>query len=224
PRAQPGSGRGGPATHALTRSSCEWRAPRERSLKGKAEPVAARRAISDLGVSRTRGLEGATSRLVGRDRELASARELVSSVLEGSGGVLYLVGEPGIGKTRLLSEIRAGFERSKPEHGRALWIEGRCVSYGESMPYWPFQDLLRSWLGVAADDPELRVRVALRRNVDRLFGDGAMEIYPYLGALLGLTLEPDAASRLAEPSPEASQYRTLGVIRELLRRLGQDRP
>src|SRR5437868_3103131 len=127
----------GPETHALTRSSFEWSDPQELSLKGKAEPVAARRAISDLGVSRTRGLEGATSRLVGRDRELASARELVSSVLEGSGGVLYLVGEPGIGKTRLLSEIRAGFERSKPEHGRALWIEGRCVSYGESMPYWP---------------------------------------------------------------------------------------
>jgi ABC-type oligopeptide transport system substrate-binding subunit/class 3 adenylate cyclase len=222
--AGPGSVLVGPETHSLTRSSFEWSDAQELTLKGKARPVAARRAISDLGVSRSRGLEGATSRLVGRDRELATARELVDSVLEGSGGVLYLVGEPGIGKTRLLSEIHEVFERSKPEHGRALWIEGRCVSYGESMPYWPLQDLLRSWLGVAADDPELRVRVALRRNVDRLFGDGAMEIYPYLGSLLGLSLEPDAAARLAELSPEASQYRTFEVIRELLRRLAVDGP
>ncbi|MFL5766803.1 MAG: ABC transporter substrate-binding protein [Actinomycetota bacterium] len=222
--AEPGSVLVGPETHSLTRGSFEWSDPQELSLKGKAETVAARRAISDLGVSRSRGLEGATSHLIGRDRELSSARELVDSVLEGSGGVLYLVGEPGIGKTRLLSEIRDAFESSKPEHGRALWIEGRCVSYGESMPYWPFQDLLRSWLGVASDDPELRVRVALRRHVDRLFGASALEVYPYLGSLLGLSLEPDAGARLAELSPEASQYRTFEVVRELLRRLANDGP
>src|SRR4051812_45921554 len=222
--AEPGSVLVGPETYALARTSFEWTDAQDLALKGKAQPISARAATSDLGVSRSRGLEGATSRLVGRDRELASANELVSAVLEGSGSVLYLVGEPGIGKTRLLSEIRDDFESTRAPHGRALWIEGRCVSYGESMPYWPFQDLLRSWLGVAADDPELRVRVALRRSVDRLFPETAMEIYPYLGSLLGLTLEPDAAVRLAELSPEASQYRTFEVIRELLRRLAEDGP
>jgi ABC-type oligopeptide transport system substrate-binding subunit len=68
------------------------------------------------------------------------------------------------------------------------------------------------------------VRIALRRNVERLFGSRSPEVYPYLGSLLGLTLEPDAPPRLAELSPEALQYRTFEVIRELLRRLAEDGP
>jgi ABC-type oligopeptide transport system substrate-binding subunit/class 3 adenylate cyclase len=220
----PGSILVGPETYRLTRSLFEWSDPAQLVLKGKAKPVAARRVTGALRDSGHRGLEGATAHLVGRQRELASARETVDAVLSGAGGVLYLIGEPGIGKTRLLAELRSIVASSAPEHGRALWIEGRCVSYGESMPYWPLRDLLRSWVGTAADDPELRVRVALRRNVDRLFDTRAPEIYPYLGALLGLTLEPEAARRLAELSPEALQYRTFEVIREALRRLAEDGP
>jgi ABC-type oligopeptide transport system substrate-binding subunit len=92
------------------------------------------------------------------------------------------------------------------------------------MPYWPFRDLLRSWLGVLADEPELRVRVALRRTLDRLFGDRVLEIYPYLGAMLGIALEPEGRTRLAELSPEALQYRTFEVVRALFARLAEDGP
>ena len=60
----------------------------------------------------------------------------------------------------------------------ATWLEGRCVSYGESMPYWPFRDLLHSWLGTSADEPELRLRVTLRRHVARLFGERAARSSP----------------------------------------------
>jgi ABC-type oligopeptide transport system substrate-binding subunit len=92
------------------------------------------------------------------------------------------------------------------------------------MPYWPFRDLLRSWLGVLADEPELRVRVALRRNLERLFGERVLEVYPYLGAMLGIALEPDAQGRLDELSPEALQFRTFEVVRGLLGRLAEDGP
>ena len=173
---------------------------------------------------RTRGLEGVQARLIGRDRELDAGRDAVAGVLAGTGGILLVTGEPGIGKTRLLAELHDLFDAGSPQHGRALWLEGRCVSYGESLPYWPFRDLLRAWIGVLADEPELRVRVALRRMVERSFGARSAELAPYLAALLGLTLEPDAAKRLAELSPEALQYRTFEVVRELISRLTQDGP
>src|SRR4029453_10400294 len=131
----------GEETHRRVSPVFAWSEPRELELKGKAEPVTAYRV----------------------DGVLAAPA--------GAGGILYLPGDPGIGKTRLTAELRRHVEDAPApaEQRRPLWIEGRCVSYGESMPYWPFRDLLRSWLGVLADEPELRVRLALRRTLDGLF-------------------------------------------------------
>jgi ABC-type oligopeptide transport system substrate-binding subunit/class 3 adenylate cyclase len=223
--AAPGTVLVGSETHRLLEPLLEWGEPQELVLKGKDLPVVARAAIGVRGSpGRRRGLDQTLTRLVGRERELASASRAVDAALAGAGGILFLTGEPGIGKSRLLADLRSLFEHAEAGHGRPLWIEGRCVSYGESMPYWPFRDLLRSWLGVLSDEPELRVRVALRRSVDRLFGDRAPEIHPYLAAVLGVMLEPDGAARLSELSPEALQYRTFEVVRTLIRRLADEGP
>ena len=215
----------GEQTFRLVEPMFDWGPATSFDLKGKSAPVVARAALAATGTTvRTRGLEGVQARLIGRDRELDTGRDKVDGVLAGTGGILLVTGEPGIGKTRLLAELHDLFDAGSPQHGRALWLEGRCVSYGESLPYWPFRDLLRAWIGVLADEPELRVRVALRRMVERSFGARSAELAPYLAALLGLTLEPDAARRLAELSPEALQYRTFEVVRELISRLTQDGP
>jgi ABC-type oligopeptide transport system substrate-binding subunit/class 3 adenylate cyclase len=223
--AEPGTVLVGEETYRRVAPVFAWSDAHRLDLKGKAEPVTAYRADGVLAApGHARELTAEQVRLVGRERELALAVDVADAALAGSGGILYLTGEPGIGKTRLIAELRAHVEQAPSDQRRALWIEGRCVSYGESMPYWPFRDLLRSWLGVLADEPELRVRVALRRTLDGLFGARVLEVYPYLGAMLGLSLEPEARDRMAELSPEALQYRTFAVIRELLARLAEDGP
>ncbi len=221
--ARPGSVLVGEDTQHLVAPVFSWSPGVPYELKGKAEPVTAFQVTGVVGAS-TRGQAGSAAHMVGRERELAVLREAMDSVLAGRGGIVFIGGDPGIGKTRLLQELRHVFESFTPPHGRTLWLEGRCVSYGESMPYAPFRDLLRSWLGVQTDEPELRVRVALRRQVDRLFGEQAPQIVPYLAALLGLRQDPEAAARLAELSPEALQYRTFEVARTLLDRLAADGP
>ncbi|HEY1334667.1 MAG TPA: AAA family ATPase, partial [Myxococcaceae bacterium] len=223
--AAPGAVLVGEDTVRLVETAFEWGPPQEVEAKGKAEPVPARTALRSLGATgRSRGLPGVHTPLVGRERELDVAREAMAEVLAGAGSILFVTGEPGIGKSRLLAEIRDAFEESAAAVGEPTWLEGKCVSYGESFPYWPFRDLVRDWLEVGFDDPELRVRVALRRRLERLFGDRALEVYPYLGAMLGLALEPDAAARLADLSPEALQYRTFEVVRALFRRLAESGP
>jgi ABC-type oligopeptide transport system substrate-binding subunit/class 3 adenylate cyclase len=202
-----------------------WGSRTELELKGKAEPVTAFPAMELAAEGRSgRGVPGVTTPFVGRERELEEGRETVRAVMAGSGSVLVIVGEPGIGKSRLLDELRRELEETPAPARPATWLEGRCVSYGESMPYWPFRDLLRSWLGSSLDEPELRTRVTLRRQLERLFGPAAAEVYPYLGAVLGISLEPEAGERLSELSPEALQFRTFEVIRELVARIAEAGP
>jgi ABC-type oligopeptide transport system substrate-binding subunit/class 3 adenylate cyclase len=222
--APPGTVLVGADTHRLVEGLFDWGEARRLELKGKAAAVTAYPLDGVRSVAgRFRGMATVHAPLVGRSREIALGRQALDDLLGGSGGVLFVTGEAGIGKTRLVLELRDQFERS-PSERKPLWLEGRCVSYGESLPYWPYRDLLRDWLGAGLDEPELRVRVSLRRNVERLFGPRAPEIYPYLGSMLGLALEPDAGARLAELSPEALQYRTFEVVGTLIARLAEEGP
>ena len=164
--------------------------------------------------------------MIGREAELALADSLVEGVvLGGSGAILFLSGEPGIGKTRMMQELRRARPRGdSPRTAVRSGSRAGASATASRSPYWPFRDLLRSWLGVAPDEPDLRVTIALRRAVDRLFGARAGELTPYLGALLELSFGPDADAKLAELSPEAAQFRTFEVVRHLIQRLAEDGP
>jgi len=219
--AEPGSVLVDEATHRAVERLFEWGEARELDVKGKSEPVAAWPVAGVAAAGRTqRGLPGVETRLVGRSRELGQGREALEALRAGRGGVLVVAGDAGIGKTRLLNELRELAEREG-----SSWLEGRCVSYGESLPYWPFRDLLRGeWIGAAPEEPELRVRVGLRRRLDQLFGDRAHELYPYLGGLLEVALEHEAEARTSQLSPEALQWRTFEVVGQLFARLAESAP
>ena len=218
--AEPGAVLVDDATHRAVEGLFEWGEPRALELKGKSEPVAAWPVAAVAAAGRTRGLPGVETRLVGRSRELGLGREALAALGAGRGGVLVVAGDAGIGKTRLLNELRELAEREG-----SCWLEGRCVSYGESLPYWPFRDLLRGeWIGAGAEEPELRVRVGLRRRLEQLFEDHADELYPYLGSLLEVALEHEAAARTSELSPEALQWRTFEVVGQLFARLAESAP
>jgi class 3 adenylate cyclase/tetratricopeptide (TPR) repeat protein len=173
----------GAQTQRLIAPAFAWGEPRELRLKGKAEPVLAHPVRELEGVSDALPETAAPSTLVGRDEELAAAAEAVDAVREGSGGVLVVSGDAGIGKTRLAAELRARFDAAG---GTGLWLTGRCVSYGESVPYWPFRALLRDWLRRDADT-EGDVGETLRARLAALLGERAAEVEPLLGAVLGLT-------------------------------------
>jgi len=204
---------------------CEWSEPQELELKGKSETVRAWEAKALLpSAGRQRGLPGVEAPLFGRETELEQGWETLERLLGGAGGILFLEGEAGIGKSRLLLELRSRFEQAQSDaHG--FWLEGRCVSYGETLPYWPFRDLLRGeWLGAGQDEADLRVRIALRRRLEELFSERTHELYPYLATLLGLSLEGEDDERVATLSPEALQYRTFEVVRTLLERMAERSP
>ena len=206
------------ATGRLVSSLFDLRPSGPLVLKGKSTPVPAveildRRVV----VGKLRGIAGLTSPLVGRDRELALLQDSVAAVTEGRGQIVAVMGEAGIGKSRLVNEV----QQANPQ---VRWLEGRCLSYAGAIPYFPFQDLLREWLGVSAGDHEAKVRIELRTALDRTFGAQGDEVYPYLGTLLHLPLESGAAERIADLSAESLQHETFNVIREWAVHLTAEQP
>jgi ABC-type transport system substrate-binding protein/class 3 adenylate cyclase len=222
--AEPGGVLVAASTRRLLEAQFSWGASRELELKGKTAPVVAHELTGVASGAATEARAARHGALVGREREMRAGREAVGAVLDGNGGIVFLSGEPGIGKSRLIQELHAEFAGRRPQAGRALWLEGRCVSYGESLPYWPYRDLLRELIGVSRDEPELRARVALRRSVEQLFDEQADEIHPYLATMLGISLDPTSQGRVAHLSPEALRYRTFEVIGTLVSRLAADGP
>jgi ABC-type transport system substrate-binding protein/class 3 adenylate cyclase len=155
--------------------------------------------------------------LVGRDFELTVLERTADHLVEGRGVIVSIMGEPGIGKTRLVAEIRGHY------HDRIRFVEGRGISYAQTFPYWPIRDLLREWLGVGASTPEARVRLELKAQLAELFDD-ADEVYPFFASLMGLTLEPDAAQRIRELNREGVQSQTFEYFSDLLVHLSEEMP
>ncbi|MGH2429263.1 MAG: AAA family ATPase [Candidatus Limnocylindria bacterium] len=222
--ARPGTVLAAAATRRLAETAFRWGAPADHLLRGHDAVTTAYEV--DGTVEHRAPAEDRTqlTPLIGRDQELRVAGEALDEVRSGAGAIVFVTGEPGIGKSRLLLELRSLFHARRPQRGRSLWLEGRCVSYGESLAYWPYQDLLRDLLGVGRDQPELKARVALRRLVDELFGDRSGDLYPYLAVMLGLSLEGNAKAKVAHLSPEALRYRTFEVVGQLIARLARDGP
>jgi class 3 adenylate cyclase/tetratricopeptide (TPR) repeat protein len=195
---------GGILVGAVTRRAVDdlfaWGDELRLELKGKSERVS---AFEILGERPAPKAAVASAPMVGRERELERATRLADRALGGDGGLLLVVGDPGIGKSRLVEEVRAHVSRSA-----VTWLEGRCVSFGESTPYLPLRALILDALGVpqaesmAAHVLDARVR-ALARDLD--------EAVPYLGALLGVTNDSTRAL-----SPETLRLRTIDAVRRLL--------
>ena len=156
--------------------------------------------------------------LVGRDFELTVLERVMDGLIEGRGAIVSVMGEPGIGKSRLVWEVRMGYR------DQVRFIEGRSVSYAQTFPYWPIRDLLREWLGVGASTPEARVRLELKAELAGLFGEEAEEMYPFFANLLNLTLEPDAAQRIRELNRESIQTATFEAFYELICKLAEEQP
>jgi class 3 adenylate cyclase/tetratricopeptide (TPR) repeat protein len=156
----------------------------------------------------------ARSRFVGREREMATLRELLADATQGQGRIAGIVGEPGVGKSRLLLELR----RDAGE--RATWLEGRCLSYGGAIPYLPVLDLLRGACGVAAADSPERVADKVRATLQTL-GIDPGERAPYLLHLLGLK-DTDEAERAL--GGDVLLARTLDTLRQVWLRSSRQRP
>jgi class 3 adenylate cyclase/tetratricopeptide (TPR) repeat protein len=139
----------GPATYAATREAVAYRALGAVEVKGRDEPVDAWTAIEALLPPGHRPRRAQTP-FVGREAEMGVLGNAVdAAVARSRSHLLLLIGEAGVGKSRLAEEAAA---RARRGHD-ALVLEGRCVPYGEANVWWPIAEALRDGCGVSADAP-----------------------------------------------------------------------
>lgn len=192
-------------------------------VKGKAEPVQIYEALavkSDPG--KVRGVAGLTSPMVGRDDELVALLQRSGALSQGKGGVAVIIGEAGLGKSRLLSEWQKSAQAAQPS--ALKWAHARCLSYGQRLAYHLMVDLLRSLIGARPASTDAETRVALRELVNGLFPDAPLEIYPYLGHMLSLELEGEALKQVQSIDPQVLQNHYLEAITRLLEGLAARQP
>ena len=190
----------GPTTRSLTSLFFEFAPFPPMAVKGKADAVVVARLDGvRAGATSARGFAGLSSPLVGREAELDRFVAEVRELAAGAGGVVTVTGDPGMGKSRLVAEVR---QRTEAD---TTWIEGRAQSYTDTMSYWVARSLLNGFMGLGPDAPPAALERALRTSLRALLGDGDgfADVYPYLARLCDLSLDGPSAERLARLSPEA---------------------
>src|ERR687898_46532 len=157
-------------TYHLVKQLFELRPRGGAMVKGKSAPIVTYEVLSAKAVpGKVRGLEGLSSPLVGRSGELELVEGKLEEMLGGSGSFVTVIGEAGLGKSRLLAEVRNSAmsdSRSTDSRPQLAWLEGRALSYEQAVTYYPWRQVIRGAIGAKDGDSPEAVR-------ERLHGDPA---------------------------------------------------
>lgn len=163
---------------------------------------------------------GITSALVGREDDLAVFRRVLAELAEGIGSVVFVTGEPGTGKSRLVAEV------CSEAAARGLrWLEGRAASYGQTMSYLPIIEVVESDCEIEPQDPAEVRRHKVHRRLEYLFADRAAELIPVLSALVGVSSDQGGVLRIDGADGDEGTCRSVeDAISRYVARIGTERP
>jgi class 3 adenylate cyclase/tetratricopeptide (TPR) repeat protein len=184
--ASPGEILIGDTTFRLVRDAVSAEPVEPLELKGKSEPLPAYRLVQvhAAAPARTRRLD---TPLVGRHSELALLRDALSGAAHGRPALVTVVGEPGVGKSRLAAELL----RSA---GEFQVLSGRCLQYGEGITYWPLAEMVHQAAGIR--DEHTRDE-ALGRIAALVTGEAAATLAQAIGLAEGHASTQEIASAFA---------------------------
>ncbi len=179
----------GAGTHHVTERVFEWQQLDQVALKGKAEPVILWQPLRARARFGTDVIRGLATPLVGRELEVLQLRTVFDrAASEVSVQLVTLVGEPGVGKSRLVAELFAYID-GRPE--LVNWRQGRCLPYGEGITFWALGEIVKAHAGVFESDSPDEAQAKLERVVPE--GADAPWLRARLLPLLGIEAGPPVA-------------------------------
>ena len=204
-------------TFKLTEGFFRFEALGEKQVKGKEQPVKAYRVIAPstrrtrFDVSAERGL----TPFVGRQRELELLLDGFERARAGKGQAFSIMGEAGVGKSRLLYEFRKAIGSED-----VTFLEGKCLSYIRGVAYHPIIDILKSNFNIREDDEDYQVRDKVKQGLKQLGVDEASTL-PYLLELLGVK---DSGIDKIPMSPEGKKDRMMEAVKRISLKGSEIRP
>jgi tetratricopeptide (TPR) repeat protein len=161
---------------------------------------------------------GGLSRFVGREAELAFLIGILSRVQTGYGQIVALVGEPGIGKSRLAYELQHSLDAR-----RYISLQGRSVSYGQRTAYLSVASLLKAHLGVDANDSVSNICQKVEAGIAAIESD-AEDIVSAILWLFDISGENPRVSRWIDLDPAVRRQRTIDALKRFILQLSKLRP
>jgi tetratricopeptide (TPR) repeat protein len=221
----------GPDTYRMTAALFEYEVLSPVRLKGKAEPVPVYRMLGTkrgTGRERVVGTHGVTSPLVGREEAMSVLTRCFDRLRENRGGIVFVLGEAGVGKSRLIAEMRRRVQdwpsSGSGATGELQSLEGRSLSYGQTISYWAFQEIVREYAGIGENDGEAEAWRKLESRVASLFDGETKEVLPYLACLLAMKLRSPYVEGLKDLDSEVMGRRVYLASRRFFERLAMRQP
>ncbi|MCP4691660.1 MAG: AAA family ATPase [Desulfobacterales bacterium] len=157
--------------------------------------------------------------MVGREKELGRLVLQTLKVVNGEGSIVNIIGEAGIGKSRLTAELK------REEMMRQVTVlQGKVISIGRNLSFYPIIDMLKNWAGIHEHDGMAPSREKLKAAIRRVCGEHAEEVFPFAATLMGIRLSGEDAKRVEDIEGEALEKLILKNIRLLLSKASEWKP
>ena len=212
----------GPFTYRHTRDEFEYRKLRPVLISDKKEPLpvyellSVKERVHRAGPGSSRMIHSA---MVGRDPELDRLRLHLLKVISGEGSIVNVIGDAGLGKTRLVTELCLSADMNK-----VRLLKGRALSIGKNFSFHPLIDLMKSWSGILEEDGNEEAAGKLRRVIADVHPEGVDEVFPFIATLMGLKLTGEYANRIQEISGASRENYILKNLKELIREASERIP
>jgi serine/threonine protein kinase/tetratricopeptide (TPR) repeat protein len=209
----------GEMTHRYTREDFEYNKLKPVLIKGKKEGASSFELLStrEKIYRPTLGYERMIeSQMVGRQNQLDLLVNRLSNTIGGKGSIVSVVGEAGIGKSRLIAEF-------KRVEGivEVILLEGRALSIGKNLSFHPIIDMIKTWAGVQElDSPEVTAE-KVYRAIQEISFDSADEIFPFVATMMGIKLTGAHKERIRGIEGEALEKLILKNLRDWITKIAE---
>ncbi len=197
----------------------EMKPLKKTQVKGKAHHIIPYRVIGRIPEpARKRGIPGLASAMVGREKESKALQSAIDILPRGNALAIAVIGETGIGKSRLIRELRTYADK------KVLWLGGRALSYGKHFPFRILQEQVRSYLGISEFDKQEEAFASLERCAKGLFKGKHREYLPYLCRFLSLEVPEQLREKIRYLDPESLKVQTAVSVKALLKHIADNNP